>query len=98
MKINELFGLLKKNEPEPEPRGSKEERKAMAKRLLNAYSKAYNPSSPDVEITGRIRKLLRKDRLDPLEIERNKLMRHSLIRSIVQSDKSLQQLANIIGE
>ena len=86
MKLFEIFGLAKKQEPE---RGTVEQRNLIARKILNKYLEVYNTSDP---ASGQIRALLKKDMLDPLELQHNNIMRQSLRRTIVGSDKSLDEL------
>ena len=92
MRLNELFGLLKKKDEEPPEMGSREERKSLAKQILDTYVKLY---SKDSTFTDKIRKLLKKDIIDVVELERNKIWRETLTRSIVNSAATLQDLTHL---
>ena len=95
MKLNELFGLLKKKET-PLERGTTEQRQKLANNILTRFVTDYGkPNS----ISGKIRdKLLKRDMLDPIEVEKNNILRHTLIRNIVGSTTSLDDLKGYAGE
>lgn len=93
MKLDELFGMFKKKE-EP-TRGSSEQRQELADKILKRYVKSYGQKGA---LTDGIRKLLKKDMLDPIELERNKLMWDSLVRTIIQSKAPLDDLSNLAGQ
>ena len=92
MHLKELFGFGKKEQPIE--RGDDQQRAKLADKLLTLYVKMYNK---DNALTDKIRKVVGKNALDPISLEQNKIMRHSLIGTIVRSEKSLDELNSLLA-
>jgi len=92
MHLKELFGLGKKKQPAE--RGDDAQREKLADKLLNLYVNMYGK---DNVLTDKIRKIIGKDMLDPIALEQNAIMRRSLISTIVQSNKSLDELNSLLA-
>lgn len=96
MQLDELFGLLKKKE-EP-ARGSDEERLSLAKQMIDVFLR-YDPQNVKHSyISQTIRDLIKRDTLDVIDVERNDLMRSSIIKTIASSKLSLDQMEQVVNK
>jgi hypothetical protein len=96
MKLDELFGFLKKKE-EPEM-GTNQERKAVATKMIDVFLQMNPENVKHSSVSATVRKFIGRDSLNPIDVAQNDIMRDSIIRTITNSETPIDQMEEMISD
>ena len=84
MRMDELFGRGRKKIADPNW-GSLEERKKIVKEILQFGYETYSKPNVSTKIMVIIRELLKRDRVDLIDINQNDIMRRTITDSVAKN-------------
>ena len=87
--------MFKKKAPEM---GTPQERDAAAKKMVEVFLRMNPENVKHSSVSATVRKFIKRDSLNPVDVAQNSVMRDSIIRTIAKSDTPIDQMKEMISD